>query len=243
MKAPLLVLAAVFVSACGTAAAAPAPEPATPADLPSVSNPGSPEPEPAAVEEAPKAEAEAEHPTRSVGDFVVYRFSGSFRKHPIVLTEKVVAREGEILVIDYTLEEDGKKKSLRVRTGSGAGEKGDVIWVATLDGATEHPSSIAQYEALMARTVLTADRNEDFLGSQEVAVEVGGKTISATRSSFRVQVGKHRATMTVTGSEAFPWGDVGGDIVTEKGKVLYKAQIVDMGSTKTAPAVFAEVSE
>ena len=52
---------------------------------------------------------------RKPGDFVVYRFSGTFRKEPVVLTQRVVAREGSVVVIDATLEEGTKKQTLRLR--------------------------------------------------------------------------------------------------------------------------------
>ena len=45
-----------------------------------------------------------------------------------------------------------------------------------------------------------------------------------------MRVGKHEATMSTVESEAFPWGDVGGDITTADGQLLYRVEVVDAGS-------------
>src|SRR5690349_4725633 len=50
---------------------------------------------------------------RAPGDFVVYRFTGSFRATPLTLTERVVARKGSILTIDYTAVEGADRQELR----------------------------------------------------------------------------------------------------------------------------------
>src|ERR1700689_4664136 len=52
---------------------------------------------------------------RAPGDFVVYRFTGSFRKAPLTLTEKVVARSGAVLTIDFAATEGHATQELRVR--------------------------------------------------------------------------------------------------------------------------------
>ncbi|HTQ46532.1 MAG TPA: hypothetical protein VMI75_27455 [Polyangiaceae bacterium] len=36
--------------------------------------------------------------------------------------------------------------------------------------------------------------------------------------------------MRTLSSESFPWGDVGGDIISEDGRVLYRAEVVDVGA-------------
>src|SRR5262245_59302425 len=42
---------------------------------------------------------------RRVGDFVVFKFSGAFRKGTIQLTETVVAHEGAVIVVDFAMVE------------------------------------------------------------------------------------------------------------------------------------------
>src|SRR3954462_12146245 len=53
--------------------------------------------------------------TRKVGDFQVHRFSGSYQKAPLTLTEEVVAHENGLWGIDYTFEEQSSTTKLRVR--------------------------------------------------------------------------------------------------------------------------------
>jgi hypothetical protein len=47
-------------------------------------------------------------------------------------------------------------------------------------------------------------------------------------------VGKKQATMSTLESSTFVWGDVGGEIKTDKGKVLYKAEVVEAGHDDAA---------
>jgi hypothetical protein len=110
--------------------------------------------------------------------------------------------------------------------------------VARLDAAgAEKPMTLAEFDALMAQTALTADDNEGSTGSEHVTVSVGGQDLPCTRTRYQVVVGKHRATMSTLTSDAFPWGDVGGEITSDQGRVLYRAEVVDVGSS--APIVAA----
>ncbi len=47
----------------------------------------------------------------------------------------------------------------------------------------------------MAKTVLAADQNEDQLGTESANVLLGGQTLRCLKTSYRVRVGKHQATM------------------------------------------------
>ena len=67
----------------------------------------SPKPHVAKTEKLPPLEgtgAKTARPksNRRVGDVAVHRYSGSFRAQPVTVTEEVVAREGNVLVVDYT---------------------------------------------------------------------------------------------------------------------------------------------
>jgi hypothetical protein len=45
--------------------------------------------------------------------------------------------------------------------------------------------------------------------------------------------------MSTVESEAFPWGDVAGDITTVDGQVLYRVEVLDAGSAARAGIVAA----
>ena len=228
-----LATASIFVVGCGRAALDH--EAVTPA-------PASVEPEaPAQAKEAPAKDvkdvkeeigadatpaASPETAGRMPGDFVVYRFTGSFRKAPLTLSQKVVAREGSILTIDVSLADGDQKDEMRVHVDEASGNH--VIRAARLDKGIEKPSTIAAYEALMAKTTLSADANEAVVGTEDVTVDVGGAQLSAKRTTYRVRVGKKAATMSTFESAGFAWGDVGGEIASG-GKLLYKAQVIEAG--------------
>lgn len=184
----------------------------------------------AALAENGDAEAAASTPaeTRKAGDYVVYEFSGSFQSSPLKLTERVVAHEGSELVVDVTLDDGAERQTMRIRMGDAPGS--EVTSARRLEGATELPATVEDFEALLLRTTLAADQNEALLGSEDTTIKVGGFSIPCTETSFRVRVGKHEATLRTLQSDGFAWGDVGGEIVTTDGSVLYRAKLVEMGT-------------
>lgn len=169
----------------------------------------------------------------SAGDYVVYRFSGSFRKDaasPLLLTQRVLGRDGGVLVLEVTLEDGARQETLRIRKDATPGSAEEVFDVTRVEAGVAHSASVDAYAALMAKTVLAADENVAELGAEQTSVRLGGKTLRCTKTSYRVRVGKHAATMSTMESKAFPWGDVGGDITTADGQVLYRVEVVDAGS-------------
>lgn len=171
---------------------------------------------------------------RAPGDFVVYRFTGSFRKAPLTLTERVIARKGSLVTIDLAAVEGDARQELRVRIDEASPTPNDVVSVARIDHGVERPSTLQNYEALMARTALAADSNDALLGTEDVTVDVGGAAIPAKKTTYRVHVGKRRATLSTFESKTFVWGDVGGEITTTNGKVLYRAEVVEAGHDDAA---------
>jgi hypothetical protein len=186
--------------------------------------------EAAADSASPEGDANARKP----GDFVIYRFSGSFRKTPLTLTQRVVDRRDAILTVDVTAESGAEKRSLRVKINDAPGAKNEVVSVARLEGGKEKPASLDAYEALMAEAMLAADQNEAFLGAEEVLVDIGGVPLPCHKASYRVRVGNKQATLRTLSSDGFAWGDVGGEITTPGGKVLYRAELLEAGHTDPA---------
>src|SRR5438045_2238506 len=60
-------------------------------------------------------EAVPTKPSRQIGDYHVYQYSGSFSKQPLTLTEQVVGKDGDAILVDFVLEEGQKMTALRVR--------------------------------------------------------------------------------------------------------------------------------
>ena len=233
-----LATASIFAMGCGRAALdQPAAAPAAPARAEvAVEAPAAP-PAPAEVvkpDVAHDAEPAPATSARAPGDFVVYRFTGSFRKEPLTLTERVIARKGSLLTIDFAAAEGADRQELRVRIDEASPTHNEVVSVARLDRGVEKPSTVEAYEALMARTALAADSNDALVGTEDVTVDVGGTAIPVKKTTYRVRVGRRRATLSTFESATFAWGDVGGEITGANGKVLYRAEVVDAGHDDAA---------
>jgi hypothetical protein len=178
---------------------------------------------------------------RKPGDFVVFKYTGSFHKTPMTLTERVVARDGDVLAMDLTLTEGKKTETIRVRMDFTPGGRGEIFDVARMEKGIEKPAGKDLYEAMMSKTLLAADANEETLGTEDVKVELAGRARSAQKTSYRVVVGKSTATMSITHSDDFAWGDLFGEIKTADGNVLYRVEVVEAGSVEpTADAVMAK---
>ncbi|HLM74412.1 MAG TPA: hypothetical protein VK459_17020, partial [Polyangiaceae bacterium] len=150
MNSTLLCVALVSTLAIGCGRApvtARAPSPA-PAKIASIAAIAAIEPieekasEPAGAS-APADPAKA--PARAVGDFIVHRFSGSFRDAPLTLTQRIIAREGDVLVIDMTLEEGSSRRTLRVRMDDSPEKRGEVVRVSRMVEGLEKEASIEQF--------------------------------------------------------------------------------------------------
>ncbi len=168
---------------------------------------------------------------RKTGDFVVFAFEGSFYKNPLTLTERVVERDGGSITIELSLAEKGKKlETLRVRTSTTAEKHGDVLAVQKATGGGAFATAkTSDYETLMAKTVASADENEAVLDSTDDVVTVHQNRIPVTKTRYRVKIGKQPATMSTLASTTFSWGDIGGEIKTDSGALVYRASLVDMG--------------
>ncbi|MFT3774772.1 MAG: hypothetical protein QM820_56205 [Minicystis sp.] len=242
-----LATASMFVVGCGRAALdqqALAPTPAVAAKADAKAAEAKPAEAAKADADAAKAEiggdstpaAATAHAQRMPGDFVVYRFSGSFRKAPLTLSEKVVARNGSIVTIDLSLKEGDAKEELRVKIDESSPSHNEVVSVARIEGGVEKAATLEAYEKLMTRTTLSADQNEALVGTEDVTVDVGGAAVPAKKTTYRVRVGKKQATLRTLESATFAWGDVGGEITADSGKVLYKAEVIEAGHGDAAKA-------
>lgn len=173
---------------------------------------------------------------RKPGDFVVHRFSGAFRKTPLRLTEKVVAVEGSLVTVELTLAAETKKidpndgTRLRVLFDRTPGATREVAKVTRLVGDREEPGTLEDYEKLMAETIVVPDRNDDTIGSEVVTAQVGEHAIDCKKTSYKVAIGKKTGVLSTLTADGFAWGDVGGEIKTDDGKLLYRAEVVEAGN-------------
>jgi hypothetical protein len=175
---------------------------------------------------------------RKLGDFHVYQYSGSFAKDPVTLTEQVVAQEGDVLVVDFVLEESGKTKALRVRMK----DADEIVSVVKIGQDGEKPGTLADYEALIRKTQLAPDTNDEMISSEKTACLVGDEQVECELTTYRVTFGDREARLTITRSAALPGRDIGGDVVTNDGKVLYSARLIERGNEPPVVESLARLS-
>lgn len=209
-----LIVLGFFTPACGLFAA---PQASTPV----ASNESSSQTRPSPTRGAAPVE------TRKVGDFQVHRFSGSYQKSPLTLTEEVVARENDWWVIDYTFEEQSGTTKLRVRFDP---QTDSVRRVSKFDGSQERNVPIATYERLIERTTFAADSNDGMLSSTRGTCLVGPSELDCETKSYQVAVGDQAAILNVSRSDSVPGGDVAGDIIGSDGAVIYRSELVEIGN-------------
>ncbi len=172
-------------------------------------------------------------PERQVGDFFVHRFSGSFAEQPLTLTEQVQAREGDAWVVDFSLTQGEQVERLRVRFDA----NGRAVSAAKLAGSRETKASLAEYDALLARTVYAADVNDGLVSSTTQTCLVGEAALDCETKTYKVWVGERAATLSVVHSETFPDRDVSGELTEDGGKLLYRAELIEARQGKPTSGV------
>jgi len=187
----------------------------------------------------PTVEATASRPSESapqrrVGDFFVHRFSGSFAQDPLTLTEEVSAREDAAWVVDFALTEQEKVQRLRVRFDV---KSGQAVSASHLQGSKESPATLADYETLMARTTYSADVNDGLVSSTKQSCMVGTDALDCETKTYKVWVGERPATLSVVHTDAFADRDVSGEIATDDGKLIYRAELLEARAGKPARGV------
>jgi hypothetical protein len=175
----------------------------------------------------PSRKVAAPTPARQLGDFFVHRFSGSFAPLPLTLTEEVVGKEADAWVVDFSLAEGESVQRLRVRFDVVTGEP---LKASHVEGLNEEPAKLADYEAMLARTVYAADVNDGLLTSSNATCLVGADELDCETKTYQVWIGDSAAKLSVVHSPRFVDRDVSGEIVAADGKVIYRAELVEAAS-------------
>ncbi|HVJ21774.1 MAG TPA: hypothetical protein VM686_40500 [Polyangiaceae bacterium] len=193
-----------------------------------------------ALDPAAKAPAKAAKPApaeHKVGDFWVHRISGSFSEKPMVLVERVVAVDETSTTVEYTVEDqDGQSQMLVTREAS----TDQIISVMRLVDGQTVPASIADFEGLIARTTFAPDSNEGYKDRTLGTCLVGPSELDCETKTYRVMVGEREATLDITRSDKYPGRDIGGEITSADGEVIYRAELLETGNnTEAKPSVAA----
>jgi hypothetical protein len=178
----------------------------------------------------------ASAPERHVGDLFVHRFSGSFASEPLTLTEEVALREDTAWVVDFSLTQSEKVERLRVRFDVRTGQ---AVSAARFEAGRETPASLGDYEALLGRTIYAADVNDGLVSQNDQTCLVGADELDCETKTYKVWVGDAAATLSVVHSKTFADRDVSGEITTDDGKLIYRAELVEakQGKSKVGGSV------
>jgi len=179
---------------------------------------------PAPVAAATPVRLSASAPVRHVGDLFVHRFSGSFAREPLTLTEEVAAREDAAWVVDFSLTQNEKVERLRVRFDL---ESGQAVSASHFDAGHETPAKLSDYETLVARTVYAADVNDGLVSANDQTCLVGADELDCETKTYKVWVGDAAATLSVVHSNKYADRDVSGEITTDDGKLVYRAELLE----------------
>jgi hypothetical protein len=163
---------------------------------------------------------------RRVGDYMVHMISGSFRKQPALFTERVLAREHGVWIIELMLEESAAKKTLRAFID----DNGEVVKVTAVGENGEVPAKLADYEALIASVSVVPDENEGLAASKRGTCTVGPTELDCETKSYRVRLGERAAELGITRSPSLPDSDIGGEITLSDGTVIFRSELVEHGN-------------
>jgi hypothetical protein len=99
-----------------------------------------------------------------------------------------------------------------------------------VDGDKTIPASVADFDELIARTTVVPDTNEGYLDRTLGTCLVGPSELDCETKSYRVMVGNREANLDITRSGKYPGRDIGGEITTADGEVIYRAELLETGS-------------
>lgn len=182
----------------------------------------------------PKAEP-AEAPAEAVGrlepgDSMAYQISARHLPVPIQVSQQVVSRTGERLVVDQTID-DGfvEPLELRLRIDESSEGPSRIVSVARLDGGIQLPYGSAAYQQLLTMMGPMIEGEVQPAEAPPTNVELGSAVLECASSGYLVQVDGELAAMTVMDSPEFAWGHVGTKVYDVAGHVLYEAKVVQLG--------------
>lgn len=174
---------------------------------------------PAAPSEAPSA--------RRVGDFSVHMISGSFRKHPALLTERVIGDEYGSWIIEYRLEDSDGTAVLKVWMDQ---DTDQVEKVSRFVDGVEKAGTVADFDAMMASATVVPDTNEGLVVSSSGTCTLGPAELDCETKSYKVLIGDREASLGVTQSAALPGTDLAGEITAADGSVIYRSELIERGN-------------
>lgn len=178
---------------------------------------------------------------RKPGDFAVFRVSGLLLDEPRTIAQRVVAREGAVLVVDYDVTSaSGVRDTLRVSFDAVGGTDDAVFAVSRVSLGAETPVEVAAFSSLMSDTMLLSgvvDHGEVFRTPPFVR-EIDGRSFECEEASALVTIGGLGATRATTICPALRWGPVESEIIGDEGEVLHRSELVEIGESDPSKPIY-----
>ncbi len=154
----------------------------------------------------------------------------------MLFTERVVSKDEMGVACEYTLEQlDGTTKLLVRRDP----KTDEILSVARLIDGKEEITSRDEFDALIAKITFVPDSNEGYVDRTLGTCLVGPSELDCETKSYKVMVGDREANLDITRSDKVPDRDIGGEISTDDGKVIYRAELLEAGHDASGDSSFA----
>ena len=189
---------------------------------------------------APRSIEPALDPRRP-GDFAVFRVTGALLDEPRTLTQRVIARQGAVLVMDYDVAfASGVRDSLRVSIDLVAQKSDAVFAVSRIALDAEQEVAVGALDTLLSGTSLGADlvEHEEVFRTPAFLRTVGDRELECEESSTRVTVRGVDATRSAKTCAELAWGPIEEEIVADDGSVLHRRELVELGESDPRKPIF-----
>lgn len=174
------------------------------------------------------------------GDFVVYRYSGAYRKDPITLRETVTAKEGNKLEILVEWASGTEKRSWKqFVTDTRYNRDNNIVdrLVLIENGAERELDNRDNLDLfrLFEGTFIMPQRLPKLISTEKKQVALAGRAFDCEVSTYRTKALDKHAVMIETSCPAFKWGKAGAEYrLWYRDKpaagALYLAEVADFGA-------------
>ncbi|OGS51958.1 MAG: hypothetical protein A3J79_00815 [Elusimicrobia bacterium RIFOXYB2_FULL_62_6] len=171
------------------------------------------------------------------GDYVVYRYSGSYRPEPVILTEQVLSKNGNKLeiLVEWSSGKEARAWKQFVTDTPFNRKNNTVDRLVLLDGGkeTELPNEgNADLFKLYEGTFLIPQRPPHHVKERRERLKIGGTEYLCDVKEYDTKVLNKRAVMKSAECADFLWTHAGAEYRDLKGELIYGAEVLEHGRKK-----------
>lgn len=168
------------------------------------------------------------------GDYVVYKYSGSYRPEPVILTEKVLSKNGNKLEILVEWKSGKEARAWKqFVTDTPFNQKNNIVdRLVQLGGGKEIElpnEGNADLFKLYEGTFLIPQRPPHHVKERRESLKIGGKDYLCDVKEYETKVLNKRATMKSAESAEFLWTHAAAEYRDLKGGLIYGMEVLEHG--------------